>query len=257
MPNGESHESPAPAGNILTRKIGPFPVWVYAAVAAGAVTVVLLYRRGQPAAMAPAPASSDLSGQLQYPPTVVVTPSSVANVPASSDTGTATGTGTAPAQAGNATTRQSGPGGVWDQTYGGISVRQSPDPNSQVIGFIPFGSTFQVGSPVQGGQAALYWWDPVRQVTTKTWYPVEGGGPKGYVSSLDVVLQNLAGLGGAGATAVLQHFAPFVPTQYAQTGMGGLSELARRTGVPLTRLQAGNYHLRGRNGYGPGVARIA
>lgn len=246
--------------SFLTKKVGPLPVWVYG-VGAGA-GLYLLYSRGQKALssqqamdQSSSPFASSAQGQLNYPPTVVVTPGQATNTVGGTSGSTSSMQGHAVLTA--------RPGYRNNQ----VAIWAAPTTASSQIAVVASGTTVPLaGSIVQGGTAGGFSDAAGNQVPTSTsWQPVSYNGQVGYVWGPDAV--PTGGSGGAGGTLRTArlgvshlHFAtPFQPSQYVNgRGYGGIHAVARKTGIPVHRLQSLNYHLRRPDGqYGGGIVRIA
>lgn len=248
--------------SFLTRKVGPLPVWVYA-VGAGA-GVYLLYARGQKAlssqqdqSQASSPFASSAQGQLNYPPTVVVTPGQATNTVSGSSSGQTI----------------SPPGHVVLTARPGyrnnqVSIWAAPTIASSQIAQVASGTTVPAaGAIVQGGNFGPFNDATGNQVpASSSWQPVSYNGQTGYVWAPDAVPTGGSGGGGGGTLRTmrlgishLQYATPFQPSQYVNgRGFGGVHGVARATRIPVHRLQALNYHLRrGDGSYGSGIVRVA
>jgi hypothetical protein len=267
MPNGDHA---AAAGNFLTRKIGPLPAWAYGVAAAVVVGgVVVLYQRGKSTttgatSQASSPYASSAQGQLNYPPTVVVTPGGIGNTvtpgapPAPSAPSPTTGN--------HITIRPkstAGPYAGYDAQAPGVPAYVDPA-TAQVAGSVPFeASLVAMGNPVSGKNNGF----------SSTYWPFQGPGGTLFVAANDVA--GFGGAGGKGRPGTLvtrqisgmgrrwDHFQPFQPSQYVDgrggDGMGGgLPAVAKKTGISHLRLRSLNPHLRRPDGsYGNGIIRIA
>jgi hypothetical protein len=282
MPNGDHA---AAASSFLTRKIGPLPAWAYGVAAAVVVGVVVLYQRGRSttaagtaaSTQASSPYASSAQGQLNYPPTVVVTPGGLTNTvatPSVQPSGT-TATAVSPSTITLISTPRFGelasqPGPpIYSLTGQLLSGAAGP--------YLPWGSTYTVDTgsmasaqgviPIKGPGGKTY---GVSQLDIASW----GGGSGGFGGAR---AGNLATRGHSGMGGPLGHFTPFQPSQYIHTGRGGadgmggmgdgmggggghgaIMAIARRTGINQYRLLSLNSHLRRPDGsYARGVVRIA
>jgi hypothetical protein len=270
MPNGDH----AGAASFLTRKIGPLPAWAYAAGAAAIVGVIALYQRGKgtaagqaASAQASSPYASSLQGQLNYPPTVVVTPGGLTNTQPTA-TQQPSGSTASVSPSSNAQVAGVRFGETGQETGQGIWLDQGG--TLKQVGQLPFGSGIQITGAAQQKQLPAPWNTPT------TAYPIAGpSGQQLWIQAVDVGSWT-PGSGGMGGGAIttryphgtahlkLGHFVPFQPHQYVDGRGGGgpagsaMHQVARRTGIPVIRLRSLNLHLRRPDGsYRPGIIRIA
>ena len=230
----------------LTHKVGPLPVWAYAAGGGALLGVVFLYKRGASAqtdtsAAAGAPGTSPFAPS----PIVITNPGNMAN---------GTSSVNAPASSAPATnmiTLQGSHGVVW-----GWSVPQ----RSGLVATLPNGTTLPSAGPPVTGQN---WTDGV---TSNMWQPVKYSGTTIYIWAPEAQSTGNQGGGGdmvdtlSGSGSPMRFASSHAHPQWVNTGMGGggLESLSKRTGLPLIRLQALNSHLRASNGnYVNGVTRLA
>lgn len=243
----------------LSKKVGPLPLWGWAAAAGGAVSVIYLARRGA--------AQSGTAGTSGQQPNVPYVPSPIIVTPSTMPDGTSSinAPPSSPSQGPQVIIRSrstSGPYAQFDTLNPGVPVFSKPGSGS--IGFAPFGSSFPAaGSPVSGASNGF---------TTQYW-PITYAGITAYVGSNDV-----AGSGGGSSSGVmnyvpgsgggklLRHVGNHAHQQYLRvTGMGGgvqtgpwaqdprggmagmggggharLQAVSQKTGVPVTRLMSLN-----------------
>lgn len=241
---------------MLTRKVAGIPVWGLG-LAGGAGLVGILYLKGKgsnssasnPMAGASTPAASSASGQLNYPPTVVVTP------------GGAAASVTSPASATGAPTNAVTVGPVGGQPTAGppydtqVAAFTNPDGSGSSI-LVPFGTYPTAGSPSSNAFGNLGGLQPISY---------QGG----TVYVLGENVQGSTGAGGLGGAVrrndSVRYFSPFQAPQSVNTaGRGGLGGLSSATGLSLERLKSLNPQLLGKGGpgqsrqsYGEGLTRVA
>jgi len=211
---------------ILTRKAGPLPVWGWAAVAGGALSILYLRGKGQTGASSSdqqpnAPGTAPFAAPIIYSP-----------VPADASTPAASTPGT-PA----APTTPAPKNGITTGDATGIFV--SPTTKSSVIAVLKQNTPVTVTGPPVPGET----WGGISY-----WVPVDYGGQPGYIAG--ALIQLATGMGGGhalqttdGAGEVLRFASPLAQPQYVRTGMGGrgaLHAVSRRTGIPMIRLMALN-----------------
>lgn len=251
--------------SFLTRKVGPLPVWGYAALAGGLVAIVYLYRKGgQPdttAQAAQAPTAAGAPGTSPYAPSpIVITP-----------------------QAAPAPTTQQGPGlstsapppsPLWQFGFGMPAdktrwVWHLTSSGQQANPAFPAGQVYPASTSdpsKMGLQGADSWqWAPVPTSTDAA------GNPWTDMTYAAALASNGMGGGGGGSSVrtiprsgagnVMRFAGSHAHHQFVQTagmGGGGIRHLAARTGVPAARIMALNPHLRtGFGTWGDGVTRLA
>lgn len=252
--------------SFLTRKVGPLPVWGYAAAAGGLVALVYLYQKGgQPDTTAQAaqpPGAAGAPGTSPYAPSpIVITPP-----PTSAPAPTTPGPGT--------TTNAPPPSPLWQFGYGMPSdktrwVWHLTSSGQQANPAFPAGQVYPASTSnpsTMGLQGNDSWqWSPVPTSVDASGNPwtdqtyaaalaSNGMGGGGGGSSVRMIPRSQAGLPMRFSGSHAHH--QFVQT--AGMGGGGLHHLAQRTGVPPGRLMALNPHLRA--GFGiwkDGVTRLA
>lgn len=243
MPDGNGIES------FLTRKVGPLPVWAYAAGGGALIGVIFLYKRGSAGSTDPNAQAAGAPGTSPFAPSPIVI-TNPGNMPSG------TSSANAPAQSApstpNMVTLQGSHGVVW--------VWATPS-RSGLVATLPNGTQLaSAGAPVSG----LQWDDGVK---SNMWQPVLYSGTTAYVwaPEAQTVGSNRGGGGSsvstlAGSGTVGRFNSPHAHPQWVNMGMGGggLEGLSSRTGLPLIRLQALNPHLRYPDGrYAGGLTRIA
>lgn len=219
----------------LTRKIGPLPVWAYAAGGGVILSLVLLYRRGATASAGQpaAPGAQGAPGTGPFAPSPIVVTTGAMPPSTSSVNAPAQPASPSPLawQFGN--TPSSPQTWVWRPTTSGIAqFRQRTGQD--------FTSGIQPGTvdPNQFGFGQFGW----------EWAPLPAGSSfQQYVSA--------GGMGGAGSAVRMTHgggqvtrfMSPHALPQYVATGLGGggghlggLRAVAARTRLPLVRLAALN-----------------
>lgn len=232
----------------LSKKVGPLPVWGWAAAAGGAVSVIYLARRGA------AQSGTGTSGQqpnVPYVPSpIIVTPQTMTDGTSSVNAPPAP-----PAQVTQVSVRQQG-FSPFDKQNPGIPV-WSTKGSGQILGFVPYGGQVPYVGPGQNGGSLVSW-----------------GGQPGWIAG-----QDIAGVGGGGSGAgvmsyvpgsgggkLLRHVGNHAHQQYLRmpgmgggantgpwaqdprrgmAGMGGgghahLQAVSQKTGVPMTRLMSLN-----------------
>lgn len=227
----------------LTRKVGPLPVWAYAAGGGVLVSLILLYRRG--AAGSPGMTGDTGSQTGPFAPAPIVVTPTTAPLP---------DTSSSPVAAAVATVKK----GVITGAQTGVFQTASSYPNGMIT-VLKGGTEVELdGPPVQGAS-----WGG-----SNFWQPIKFGGQTAYVHSqlIDIQPGQNGGMGGSGTSSVsllagggqvTRFLAPHRLPQYV-AAPGGLGGVAARTGVPLIRLQSLN---RGRmypgGGGDPNTALIA
>lgn len=232
----------------LTRKVGPLPVWAYAAGGGVLLGVIFLYRRGSAASGAPDAQGAPGTGPYAPSPIVVTT----GNLPDGTSSGNAAGP--PPASSPTMATIKS-----WMTGTPAWMVSDPKNPG-QPLARIPDGTSVVVTGAAVQGKAAGNPQGP--QVTA--WYPVTWGGLNGYVSAADIG-GFTGGMGGGMASSmvkfipgshggkVTRHLSPLAHSQYmdmgGRGGRGGgggsrghaaLDHVSRRTGLPKIRLMSLN-----------------
>lgn len=245
--------------SFLTRKVGPLPVWGYAALAGGLVAIVYLYRKGgQPdttAQAAQAPTAAGAPGTSPYAPSPIVI-----TTPPTSPAAQPAGAPPAPAP----TQAQVMSNSIWGKG-GGVYVFASPADTAQV-GIVPDKTTLPSGGPpVLGGSHSANgvtssYWQPIgwSGATAYLWGPesAPAGSPTGMGGGQSVRMIPRSGSGNVMRFAGSHAHHQFINT--AGMGGGGIRHLAARTGVPAARIMALNPHLRtGFGTWGDGVTRLA
>jgi hypothetical protein len=225
---------------MLSKKLGPLPVWGWAAGVGGLVGIVYLNKKG-----ASAPAAGTAAGQANVPyvpSPIIVTPTSMAPGTSSVNPPAA-----APApQSPMVIVRSkatSGPFASFDASNPGVPIYVKPGTGS--IGVAPFGASLpSQGAPVTGpsnGFSAEYW-------------PVTYAGVTAYIAANDVAGSG-GGMGGSGvvhriaqsgAGRIFRFTGAHAHPQYVNaSGMGGgghghLLAISQRTKIPIGRLMALN-----------------
>jgi hypothetical protein len=157
--------------SFLTKKVGPLPMWVYAAAGGILVSVFFLYKKG---ASAPA-ASTDSSSGTGTP--IYVTP------PAN------------PSPAGTTSTPSAGSHSVVTGNLGAQSVwlHASPSKESPVVAFLAQGQSLPAGGAMVTGGA--YTSDVQPGISGNHWLPIKYGTDTVYAFAPEVSVQE-SGMGG-------------------------------------------------------------
>lgn len=215
----------------LTKKAGPLPVWGWAALGGGLVTVLYLRGKGQTPAPVPDGQGTDGSQQGLFAPSpIVVTPGTMTQQTSSMNP-------TPPTPPTTPTVTVASPDGhpvtIWsyDRSHQGS------------LGSVPSGTVLPIISPAIGfaGDSGFLvrWAGGVgfvggANVTSSTagGAPGMGGGP--------AALRTLPGAGHVG-----RFTSPHAHPQFLNVGMGGgghhgLRRVSQRTGLPMARLMALN-----------------
>lgn len=228
----------------LTQKLGPLPVWTYALAGAALLALVALYRRGQsslssgstPSSIAASPYASSSQGQLNYPPTVVVTPAGVTNTVSPAPTpATTPATTPAPSTIPDFPTwlRQAFTGARPD-ILAGVQQNKWSDVTGQYAREVAAAEASGRGGGEGEGDGGARATAQVRPVRAGTIYTRPATGSQRW-----------------------DYYTPFQPQQFVDGRGGGIGHVSRATGIPAARLKALNYHLRRPGGhYGPGIIRI-
>ena len=208
--------------NILTRRIGPFPGWVWGGAAVlGGLLFFYFRKQGQAQQTGGLPAVSPAASAVPFVPSVTVT-----GIPP----GPSSGPTPLPGQSGpqTATVQSQGPGGAW--LYSGPGT-------GAVLAKIPTGTTVTVtGTAVSGPMPGV----GAQQVTS--WVPVAWGPLKGYLSAGDISNYS-GGSGGYGYAGATGYSTPIggwtvgwqpsaVPTPVSPGGGWGAGSTVNRTGAP-------------------------
>jgi hypothetical protein len=239
---------------ILTKKVGPLPLWGWAAGGGGLLAMVYLNKRGA--------SSSTAASAAGQQPNVPYVPSPIIVTPQTMAPGTSSVNPTVPTAAAAATTAPNATvggirfGNVGNETSHGYFGGQPPGFLKQ-LGAFPFGTPVTITGPPVSAQVG----DPSRP-STVTFYPIQGpAGTTAYMNTVDLIPSGSGGGMGAGGSVVnlipksgagkvLRFSGRHAHPQFVGVGMGGgghgqLHQVSAQTGVPVARLMAlnpGHWH---------------
>lgn len=238
----------------LQKKAGPLPVWAWAAVGGGLISVVYLSKKGAAATNSTMSTDQSNIGQGLMPSPIIVTPGNIpastssANPPAPNSTGLRPGT--------SGTTVWNGHPYRWVVTSAG----QGPTQAAQALGMggaitdIVGRLVYFTPNPQSDGQGNTIWFTGL----TDNGQPLPAWGtapwPPPYTGPLPTAAGQLGGFGGgtslsfipgSGGGKVLRHATPHAHPQFLSVGMGGgghagLNAVSKKTGIPKIRLMALN-----------------
>ena len=256
--------------SILSRKLGPLPVWAWVGIAAagvGGLYYLLVIRKQSTstaagaaqatpaisAAPAPTPSSNlgyqpiaDITGLPPQPPTPTpATPTSQVTLRQSfaSQWG----------QPGNPPLQGAMAG--WDVAEGGIPARTTAS-NTGGLVLLPYGSSWPIAGPPVSGPGG-YEGPQIPANSSPSWTPITGpGGSTLYVNQQDIAGQSTSSGGmGAGPQALRRMAHSRGPVAEALSGgtvehLAAMppSQIARQTGLSQVRIASLNGHLKRSDG---------